>query len=151
MTKIESAAEHREILTAWFIVEFGNGAGGRFTDVSGLSVEVATVDFSMRSPKGDSTTQRLPGVVTYGELTFKRTLSEDKSMYDWTKKIRDGETSFRTDGSITLVDMAGQPVAKWTFQNAWPSKWSVSDLSAGTGDAMMEETTVQVELLQREI
>lgn len=150
MPVMESAVQHQELIGSWFWVEFDNKAGSRFTEVSGLSVEVASVDLTITTPKGDAFTRKLPGITSYGELGLKRVLSADKSMYEWTKKIRDGAKDFRTNGSITLVDISGDPQAKWTFMNAWPSKWSVSDMSAGAADPMIEDITIQIELLKRE-
>jgi phage tail-like protein len=41
-------------------------------------------------------------------------------------------------------------VGRWTFTEAWPSKWSVSDLDAGSDDLMIESVTLTIELLKRE-
>ena len=49
-----------------------------------------------------------------------------------------------------LHDISGAENGRWTFENAWPSKWSASDLDVGTDDLMVEEVTLQVELLKRE-
>ena len=49
-----------------------------------------------------------------------------------------------------LYDISGTEIGRWTFTNAWPSKWSASDLDVGSDDLMTEEVTLAVELLERE-
>jgi phage tail-like protein len=67
------------------------------------------------------------------------------------KKIRDGKTDFRTNGAVVVFDMtSGTETGRWSFTNAWPSKWSASDLDVGSDDVMSEEVTLQIELIKRE-
>lgn len=43
----------------------------------------------------------------------------------------------------------GGPVARWNFQNAWPSKYSGPTLSAkGGGEVAMEEISISTEGLE---
>jgi phage tail-like protein len=39
---------------------------------------------------------------------------------------------------VTLYDAAKKPQAAWMFQNAYPVKWSTSDLDASDGKVMIE-------------
>jgi phage tail-like protein len=45
--------------------------------------------------------------------------------------------------------MAGTELDRWNFERGWPSKWSASDLNAGSDDVMIEELTVAIEHLER--
>jgi phage tail-like protein len=45
---------------------------------------------------------------------------------------------------------SGTETGRWTFTNAWPSKWSASDLDVGSDDVMSEEVTLQIEHIQRD-
>ena len=136
-----------ELVGSWFDVKLDNGIVGAFGEVSGLSisVEVVTIESSMK----DTVTRKRPGTTKYGEITLKRTLSADRSFWDWIKKIRDGATDFRTSGSVDLYDIAGTKIGGWAFANAWPSKWSASDLDVGTDDPMQETVVLQIEGLKR--
>lgn len=137
-----------EYLGSWFNLELDNGIDGFFKEISGLAIEVEVVEITDASR--DTLTRKRPGTTKYTEITLKRTLSADKKLWDWIKSIRDGKPDFRTKGAVVLYDIAGTEKGRWTFENAWPSKWSASDLDVGTDDPMQEEVTLQVEMLKRE-
>lgn len=140
--------EDVEFVGSWFSVELSNGIEGFFSEASGLSIDVEVVDITDASK--DTVTRKRPGTAKYSEINLKRTLGPDKSFWDWAKSIRDGKKDFRTDGSIVLFDIGGTEIGRWNFTNAWPSKWSASDLDVGTDDLMQEDVTLQIELLTRE-
>lgn len=140
--------EDSELIGSWFEVKLDNGITGMFSDVSGLSIEIEVVDNTLTDK--DTMQRKRPGTTKYSEITLKRTLSSDQAFWKWAKSIRDGDSKFRTNGAVLLYDMGKNMVGNWTFTNAWPSKWSASDLDVGTDDLMQEEVTLQVELLERE-
>ncbi len=137
-----------EYIGSWFSVELDNGVSGFFTEVGGLALEVGVVEIT--DAMKDTATRKRPGTTTYQDLSLKRTLSPDKAFWNWAKSIRDGKTEFRTKGAVVLYDIAGTEIGRWTFENAWPSKWSASDLDVGTDDLMTEEVTITIEFLKRE-
>ena len=51
---------------------------------------------------------------------------------------------------MVMYDMSGKELGRWTFANAWPSKWSASDLDVGSDDLMTEEVTLAIEEIKRE-
>ncbi len=136
-----------EYVGSWFSVELDNGVSGFFTDVGGLAIEIGVVERT--DSMKDTATRKSPGTTKYGDLTFKRKLTNDKAFWNWAKSIRDGKGDFRTKGAVVLYDISGEEIGRWTFENAWPSKWSASDLDVGTDDPMVEEVTVTVELIKR--
>lgn len=135
-----------EYIGSWFSVDIP-GITGNFSQVTGLGIDVEVVTITDSSK--DTVTRKRPGATKYTEITLKRTLSPDKTFWLWIKSIRDGEPKYRKDGSIVLHDIAGKEIGRWTFTNAWPSKWSASDLDVGTDDLMQEDITLQVEKLER--
>jgi phage tail-like protein len=136
-----------ELVGSWFSVELDNGISGYFSEVSGLAVDVEVIEFTDTAI--DTVTRKRPGTTKYNEVTLKRTLSPDKTFWDWVKKIRDGNMDYRTDGAVVVFDMAGDEIGRWTLTNVWPSKWSASDLDVGSDDLMQEDVTLQVEMLER--
>jgi phage tail-like protein len=136
-----------ELVGSWFSIELDNGITGFFSEASGLNIEVEVIEFT--DAFQDTTTRKRPGTTKYSEITLKRTLGPDKSFWDWAKKIRDGDLAYRTNGAVVLFDMAGTEVGRWSFTNAWPSKWSADDLDVGTEDLMQEEVTLAIEFLER--
>lgn len=140
--------EDAELIGSWFEVKLDNGITGMFSDVSGLNIEIEVVDNTLTSK--DTVNRKRPGTTKYSEITLKRTLSADQAFWKWAKSIRDGDSKFRTNGAIMLYDIGSKMIGNWKFTNAWPSKWSASDLDVGTDDLMQEEVTLQVEMLERD-
>ena len=136
-----------ELVGSWFHIKLDNGIEGFFTDASGFGYEVEVVEKT--ETKTDTRTIKRPGTTKYQDITLKRTLSPDKKFWNWAKSIRDGKLDFRTNGAVTIYDMSGAEVGRWTFTNVWPSKWSASDLDVGSDDLMTEEVTLAVEGLIR--
>ncbi len=136
-----------ELIGSWFFIKLDNGIEGFFTDASGFGYEVGVIEQTDTST--DTRTRKRPGTTTYQDITLKRTLSPDKKFWNWAKSIRDGSLDYRTNGSLTISDMSGKELSRWTLNNVWPSKWSASDLDVGTDDLMTEEVTLAVEELIR--
>ena len=137
-----------ELVGSWFHIKLDNGIEGFFTDASGFGYEVEVVEKTDTST--DTRTRKRPGTTKYQDITLKRTLSPDKKFWAWAKSIRDGTLEYRTNGALVVSDMSGKELSRWTFTNAWPSKWSASDLDVGSDDLMTEEVTLAVELLARQ-
>ena len=90
------------------------------------------------------------GTTSYGDITLKRPLSNNKEFYDWTQEVVAGkQATFRRTGSVVLHDMTGKEVGRWEFTMAFPKKWSASDLDVGSDDVMVEEITLAIEGLKR--
>ena len=142
--------EDQFLVGSWFTLELKRATIDGITDISGLAVEVAVVDVQQAKKGGVTDTRKRPGAVKYGEITLKRQLSADKSLWMWAKDIRDGNQKFLEAGAIVLYNIANKEVGRWTFEHAWPSKWSASDLDVGSDDPVTEEVTLVVEMLRRE-
>lgn len=137
-----------QLIGSWFAVELDNGIKGEFTDVGGLGIDIEVVEHT--ASKADTATVKRPGSTKYSEITLKRALSPDKKFWEWAKKIRDGKLDYRTDGAVVVYDMGSKDeTGRWSFTNAWPSKWSASDLDVGSDDVMTEEVTLQIEHIER--
>lgn len=146
---IAGPIEDQFLVGSWFSLETDKATIVGITEVSGLAIEIDVVDYTQNTSGGAQISKKRPGVVKYTELTVKRPLMADKGLWDWAKSIRDGKPDFRSAGAVVLYSIANAEVGRWTFENAWPSKWSASDLDVGTNDPMMEEVTLVVEMLTR--
>jgi phage tail-like protein len=72
---------------------------------------------------------------------LKRGYTADKSLWNWRKKVIDGQTS-RTNGSIVLLDEARNPALTWHFREGWPSKWEGPALNGKTSDVAIESLEI---------
>ena len=92
--------------------------------------------------------RKRPGRPKYSEVVLKRGFTTNKTIHDWFKEVVDAEkpTPYKS-ASIVLYDRQQAEVGRFTLEACWPSKLSVSDLSAGSDDVMIEELTIQHEFL----
>lgn len=148
MAKTEGSDIDRYMVASQFTIELQNGITANFKEATGMNVELEVVE-SVDNWSGDTLIRKRPGTAKYGEITLKRTLSPDKSFWLWAKDIFEGKIE-RSSGALVMHDHAKNPIGRWTFQQAWPSKWSASDLDAGSDDLMIEEVTLQIEYITRE-
>ena len=146
--KLPGAVDHIEQIGSFFDVAI-LGVTSTWTDVSGLSIDVGVVEQQVVTEKGQTVTIKVMGTTNYGDITLKRNLSADRKFYEWVQEVIKGTMGFRKDGSITLYNAAGELTGTWKFTNAWPKKWSASDLDVGSDDPMVEEVTLAIESLKR--
>ena len=108
----------------------------RFTEVSGLSVEVATEEFAEGGE--NRFVQKYPGRPKYADLQLKRGLLRNGHVFDWVRaSIQDMEIR-PLDVVVTLLGAEHTPLMTWLLVKAWPVKWSVSDLNATSNSFVVE-------------
>jgi phage tail-like protein len=131
------------------IVTGDRGSLGYFQQVSGLSSESTVVEYRSGNEGGTTTTQKIPGVLKWGDITLKRGITADLSLAMWRKLVEDGDVqAARQNGSIVLLNASMQPVATWTFVNGWPSKYEV-EIDPDSGQPM-EVLVLAVEGIHRQ-
>jgi len=118
-----------------FLVEIDGVMKGSFSEVSGLDAEIDPIEY--RTGDEDITVRKIPGLRKYSNITLKRGLTLDHSLWDWMKQGLDGKV-VRTTMSIMLLDGARQPVLRWNVREAWPCKWEGPDLNAKGNDVAIE-------------
>jgi phage tail-like protein len=118
-----------------FLVEIDGITRAAFHEVSGFD---STIDVIEHREGGDNTTVRkLPGMTKHSNIVLKWGLADDRDLYDWHRDAVNGKVQ-RRNGSIVLLDRQGQERMRWTFVNAWPSKWDGPDFNAEGNDIAIE-------------
>jgi phage tail-like protein len=135
-------------LGSQFTLEIDGVELARFQGVGGLSWETEVVEEKISTKDGKVRFLKRPGQTKYPDVTFKRGLSADGALLKWYKSVLDGKVE-RKSGSIVVYDLAGEEIDRWNFENAWPSKWSASDLDSGSDAVVIEEVTLAVEHMER--
>jgi phage tail-like protein len=81
---------------------------------------------------------RLPGRASYPDLVLKRGLVDDSAVTQWcSRAIRDFVFEPVTVW-VSLMDEEHEPLRTYTVQNAYPRKWSISDLNAEASEIVIE-------------
>jgi phage tail-like protein len=132
---------------SFFALEIDSLTLAWFTGCSGLSLEFDVTTFKEGNGKKVVERKRA-GKPKYSEVVLKRGFTTNTAVHDWFKEVVDAQkpTPYKT-ASVVLYDREQTETARFSLEACWPSKLSVSDLSSGSDDVMVEELTIQHEFL----
>jgi phage tail-like protein len=105
-----------------------------FAECHGLTSETDVIAYREGA---DRQIRLIPGLTRYAPITLKRGLVIDRALWEWRKRIVDGQLD-RRNGRVVLLAADGAEVARWTFHNGWPSKWTGPALNARSNDIAIE-------------
>ena len=126
-----------------FTLEFDGVAVAQFKEVSGISMEIQTIEHRENKVGGLPVLKKLPGNVKFGDVTLKKGKTDSTAFHDWFQMVKDGNMpQARKNGSIVLFDYAHGEISRYNFTNAWPSKLSLGGLNSGGNDILLEELTL---------
>lgn len=133
-----------------FAVEFSGVIGGYFTEASGLGSEHEIIEHKIVSPDGREIIRKIPGRMKWGDITLKRGITSSMDFWDWRKQIEDGQVAqARRNGSVVMFDETFTEVARWNFEQAWPSKISGPAPKSDSNEVGIEEITIVHEGIDR--
>lgn len=119
-----------------FRVEIDGITRAGFKECSGLETTQDPTDYREGSDLG-LTMRKLPGLISYSNITLGRGITTDHELWDWRKKLMGG-TADRRNLSIVLMDDAGNDVIRWNLRNCWPTKWSGPSFDATSNEVAIE-------------
>jgi phage tail-like protein len=129
-----------------FVLEIDGIAQGSFSQVSGFGSRVEAVEY--REGGDAPTVRKLPGRVSYPDVTLRWGVTDSRELYDWHMTAVAGRIE-RKNGSIVLLGDDGQEKVRWNFFQAWASVWDGPDFDA-TGNAVAVNTlTISCERLEQ--
>ena len=129
-----------------FLVELDGIVQAGFSDVSGFGSDVEVIEY--REGGDAANVRKLPGKVSYPDITLKWGITDSRELYDWHLAAVNGAIQ-RKNGSIILLDDTAQEKVRWNFFGAWPSKWDGADFSAKGNDVAIDTLTVSCERVER--
>jgi phage tail-like protein len=129
----------------YFSFELDGTTLGFFTSCSGLSSEVDVIEQTQITITGKKITTKQPGPSrTYSEVVLKRGFTKDRALNDWFDETVDAAVPVtRKTGSIVILTREFKELARFNMDRCFPSKLTISDLNAGSGEAMVEELTIR--------
>tara|TARA_R110000787_G_scaffold105825_8_gene213393 strand:- start:1949 stop:2410 length:462 start_codon:yes stop_codon:yes gene_type:complete len=130
-----------------FEVDLGTGLQKvAFQEVSGMDVENQIIEYR-KSNSPLFSTQKIPGIVKYGNITMKRgVFVNDNTFWDWYAEISMNTIKRRTV-LIKLLDEAGEVTMKWQLKNAWPTKITSTDLKSDGNEIAVDTLEIAHEQL----
>jgi phage tail-like protein len=137
------ARETDPALSFHFKLEVQGRVTGFFTEISGLGSEHEVIEHKVVDERGNDLVQALPGRLKWQPVVLKRGITKVRDVWDWRKMVEDGNVQgARSNGSITMFNQNLQPIARWEFVNAWPSKVSGPQLQSDSNAFGVEEMTL---------
>ena len=133
-----------------FSLDLGQGVvGGYFTEVSGMGIRVEAIDY--REGGAAPAVRKLPGRVSYGDITLRWGMSQSPEMWEWLMTAVNG-TVERREVSIILLRPDGQlpEQVRWNLHGAWVTEWRGAELDASAQGVAIESMVLTHEGLTRD-
>ena len=108
----------------------------RFTEVSGLTTELATEEV----PEGGENrfVQKYPARAKYPELVLKRGFFPGSEIITWVRQCVENLAIKPKNIDVKLLDAEHLPLVTWHLVKAYPTKWTVSDFNASNNAVVIE-------------
>jgi phage tail-like protein len=135
--------EKDPLVSAWFGIDFQDKVVGAFRECTGLGSENEVVEYKASGPNGEQVIKKVPGRLKWNNITLKRGITDAMDMWEWRKLVEQGDMdNARKNGTITMFNLQGDPIAKWNFINAWPSKLTGPGANAANNEVAIEEMEI---------
>jgi phage tail-like protein len=140
-----------DLLTTFsFVLEVDSCEIATFRKCSGIESESEVIEFKEATKDGKLIIRKSEGAMKWGDITLERRIDGSQALWQWRKQVIDGDIDHaRRHGSIVVKDSQHKEVARWNFENGWPSKYSGADFDAGANDVAVESLTIVHEGLER--
>lgn len=130
-----------------FRIEIDGIDRGGFRECSGLDSTQDPIEY--REGTEGLTARKLPGLNKYSNISLKRGITDDATLWEWRKKAIDGTVERKT-GSIIHLDETGQDKARYNFTNGWPTKYTGPTFNATGNEVAIETLEIAHEGLVKE-
>ena len=108
---------------------------GGFSQVSGLEREIQVEDF--REGGLNDYTHKLATVTKYPNLSLRRGIADATELWQWHQDVINGKIE-RRQINVVLTDALGAEKWRWTFEKAYPVKWTGTEFNAATNAVFVE-------------
>ena len=132
---------------------------GYFMECQGFKVsqdiievcEVTPQQWGQHNEAGHLIRTKIPGNVKVNNITLKRGLTISQTLWKWFKDVQEGNwEKQRRNGHLTIYDQAGAIGAEFSFKGAWPTSYSIADVSASSGEVEVETVELACEVFVRD-
>ncbi len=145
-------AKREDPLVAFkFGLEIEGKLSGYFTQVGGIGSETEVIAQKVvNSETGETIINQIPGRLSWTPVTLKRGVTSTMDIWAWRQQVVEGKVeSARTNCSIVAYNQENKEIARWNFENAWPSKVTGPEMDAGSTNYMIEDLTIVHEGVRR--
>ena len=118
-----------------FAVEIDGIEEAGFSEVSSINIQTEVEE--QKEGGVNNFVYKLPKQTKYDDIKLKRGMTNSSVLYDWYMDVVKGKITLR-DVAIVLYDIKREEVRRWSFQKAFPVKWTGSDLNATSNNLYFE-------------
>lgn len=130
-----------------FILDLNGVTVGRFTEVTGLEVQVEVIAY--REGGADPAVRQLPGRVRYEPVELRYGLSDSRELWDWLMSTARGQVERRNLSVILLSSDRSAEVTRWNLTGAWPCNVRCAELKALGNEVAYETISLVYEGIER--
>lgn len=130
-----------------FKLEIQGITEGHFMECAGIEAEVTSIEY--REAGFDHKVHKLPGPVSFGDVTLRYGLTNSKSLWDWFETGVKGKRDARNASVVLMSSDGADEVARWNLFNTWPSYWKSSKLDALGREVAIETIRLTFESIER--
>jgi len=117
-----------------------------FKEVDGLANETEVIEY--KEGGVNNYTHKFVGQSKHSNITLKYGITNDKSIYEWRKQVLSMNIA-KAKRTGTIKVMSGKKVLKrWSFYNAWPSKWEGPSFDALADAIAIDKLELAVERIE---
>lgn len=136
-----------------FKVEFQgiqNANDIRFQSISGINASVPNSE-SYQEGGENRFTHRLPQRSSFENLVLKRGLLIGSQLIDWFRAAVEDFRFNPTNVTVSLLNSDHEALERWTFYNAWPTKWNIDGFDAEKAAVVAETIELSYQYFRREV
>ena len=110
---------------------------GTFREISGIAVEVETMDYAEGG--NNEFVHRLPVRLKFQNVVLKRGITHQKALLTWFNQTRAQGVEKKWGAvTVTLMGPRNESIQTWTFREAYPVKWTGPTLNASSNQIATE-------------
>jgi phage tail-like protein len=121
------------------MVEIDGITRAGFRECSGLDTSQDAGEY--REGTDPLTVRKLPGLITYSNISLKRGITDDAELWEWRVTVMEGKIE-RKNMSIVLLDDAREEKLRWNLRDCWPTKWEGPSFNATSSDVAIESLEI---------
>ncbi len=134
------------------VLTYGGNKIGTFTTVSGGSMEITVIEYTLNIKGGGSQGIYIPGATGFEPVTLSYGVTDDVRFWQWWTDLASGKTDKRVNLSLVAfgaMDEGNKRLAEWHLEFAWPYKISGFNFDLDSTSAFIAEVTLMVENIVR--
>ena len=135
------------------IMSPGGAADTSFQEVGGIGPEMETESYHEGGE--NRFVHTLPKGVKHPKLILKRGLAAYSSpLVQWCRSVLEGGLATRITPQLVLVsllDPEARPLRSWSFENAYPSHWTVDEFQSDKNGVAIEKIEMNYAVSTRQL